>query len=917
MRSAQRYLIALATLLVGLCAPGTLRAQVLLRLADGDCVCLVGGGAGDAIAREGSFEALLHTRAGEGAIKVRSLCWPGDEVVRRPRATGFPDAEAHLRREGASVVIGFFGGSESAAGQDGLEAFRSALEGWVERTLMTDYRAAATAAGATPPAFAPGTPPKTRVVLVTPPAAEAFPGDPDTKRLNATRQLYANAVRGTASKYSLPLADLFAASERAWGAGGGFTTNGITPSPAGAERLAAALESALFGRSSGAPGAQLLAAVRAKADLERRRYRPANHAALYGAHAGLGFEPDRALTNGTVLGKEMEILDALLAKADASLTVLASGSEPGASPPPPPAPAAVATNYGSGRNRGKEGSLNYLKPSQAKRRFRPDAPYAIDLWACELDFPELVNPTASCWGPDGRLWVTCAPSYPAPAPGSEPDDKVLVLGDRDRDGRADTCEVFAAGLALPTGIAVGDGGAYVACAPDLLFLADTDGDGLADRHEVLLTGFDNASLHAAISSLEWGADGALYFCEGSGGASAVETLSGTVRREGGGVYRYHPATRELRLHASYTFGNARGLAFDEWGAGVVADADTGAFYNLDALSGSPPPNGAPGPARPFARARNEPSHAPVFVTGSHFPEDAGGDLLAASMIARLGVLYFDLRGLGGGAERLAQESLPVVLTTDGNFRPVDLDFGPDGALYVTDWHNALLDHTGHHLRDPERDRSHGRIWRVVAKGRGLDRWPEIAGKAPPELLPLLAHGDPNVRRLAMRELRRSPADAVLAAALRWGTSLDRGAARYEHHLLALLDLHAHFARPNASLLRSTLRAKRPEARAAATRLLGEWLDSEPGAISMLEVLAKDPDPAVRLQALRACSFADDPRALEIVENATPEPGEPDPDAPGTPSAIPTKLPGQLGYVQAEALKALRERFPPPSGDEDR
>ena len=873
--------LSLAAICLAALTP-TAYGETLLPLEKGDKICLVGGGIGEGLSRTGDWEAMLHSRFPALGLRVRNLCYPGDEVVRRLRPNGFASPTDQLTREETSVVIGFFGFSESFAGQEGLVAFRENLNTWITTTLAAEYRGADK-----------GNP---RVALVTPAAAEPFLGGPDIKRLNTDLRLYAEAVRASAAKHSLPLVDLFAATEKAFAAGASLTTNGVSPTDEGYLRIAAAIDAGLFGRGGKAPAAAIVEEARYKSVLYRHRYRPNNGESVYGPRAASGFLPDRTVTSGAVADKELEIIDAMVTAADARLWALAGGDVANRSPVAAPAPVEIETNFGTGKNRGKEGSKTYLKPSQAKGRFRLAEGYAIDLFACELDFPELVNPTAFCFDAAGRMWVACAPSYPGfrpdPKTGALPDDKILVLTDRDRDGRADRCKVFADGLHLPTGLAVGDGGLYVAAAPDLLFLEDTDGDGVADQRQVLLTGFGTSNAHHGISSLTWGPAGWLYFGEGSFDQSGVETAWGTVRMKNAGVYRYHPRERKLQRFAAYNFVNPHGICFDGWGNAVLADAATGGLYFANPLSGAIADGDKHGPARPFAKARSNPITACEFVTGSHFPDAAQGDLLAGSCIAMLGALRFDMQYHDSDSFPRATEAAPIALSTDGNFRPVDLDFGPDGALYLCDWHNALLGHFEHPLRDPLRDRSHGRLWRVTYRGRALDTPPPIGEAKPGELIKLLAHQNPRVRTLAKLELRKLPAKPVLAAALKWGGSLDRTDPDYPRHLIEILNLHGHLATPNTSLLRGALRSKDPRARAAATRLLADWRAAEPGALAMLRVLAEDEDPRVRLEAVRACSFFDDPRALEVAALAASSPMD-------TP----------LQYCYDEAMKTLRKRFP--------
>ena len=129
------------------------------------------------------------------------------------------------------------------------------------------------------------------------------------------------------------------------------------------------------------------------------------------------------------------------------------------------------------------------------------AGYVVECFASEEDFPELANPLACAFDGRGRLWVLCAPTYPHLLPGSAPESRVIVLEDRDGDGRADACSVFADGLMTPTGIALDGGDVYIGEAPDLLRLRDTDGDGVAYRREIVASGFGMPDSHHQISAL--------------------------------------------------------------------------------------------------------------------------------------------------------------------------------------------------------------------------------------------------------------------------------------------------------------------------------------------------------------------------------------------------------------------------------
>lgn len=138
--------------------------------------------------------------------------------------------------------------------------------------------------------------------------------------------------------------------------------------------------------------------------------------------------------------------------------------------------------------------------------------YEANLFADETD--GVANPVCMSWDPAGRLWVLCTWVYPQLKPAEKPDDKLLILTDTNGDGRADKTIVFADGLNMPTGFALGHGGAYIGQGSDLLHLEDIDGDDKADTRRVLLTGFGTGDTHQNINSFTWSPGGELFFCQG-------------------------------------------------------------------------------------------------------------------------------------------------------------------------------------------------------------------------------------------------------------------------------------------------------------------------------------------------------------------------------------------------------------------
>jgi hypothetical protein len=205
-------------------------------------------------------------------------------------------------------------------------------------------------------------------------------------------------------------------------------------------------------------------------------------------------------------------------------------------------------------------------------------------------------------------------------------------------------------------------------------------------------------------------------------------------------------------------------------------------------------------------------------------------------------------------------------SSDPNFRPVALQFGPDGALYVVDWFNPLIGHMQHSLRDPNRDHTHGRIWRITYPRRPLIEKPGIAGAPVPALLDLLKSYEDRTRYRARRELRERPDQEVLSALDKWVAGLNPDDADFWRHLLEALWLHQSKDEVDLPLLKKLLSCPEPRARAAATRVLCCWRDRVGDPLELLRKQVNDEHPRVRLEAIRALSFFDGkdvPKAQEI------------------------------------------------------
>ena len=180
------------------------------------------------------------------------------------------------------------------------------------------------------------------------------------------------------------------------------------------------------------------------------------------------------------------------------------------------------------------------------------------------------------------------------------------------------------------------------------------------------------------------------------------------------------------------------------------------------------------------------------------------------------------------------------MSTDPNFRPIAIKFGFDGALYIADWFNPLIGHMQYSLRDPRRSTTHGRIWRITAKGRPLNERPKIDGQPIEAQLELLKAYEDRTRYQARLALRARPTDTVLAALKKWTDGLDPADPDYEHHLLEALWVYEHHDAVEQELLNTLLQAKEFRARAAATRVLQHWFDRVDDGLNLLKRMVNDP-----------------------------------------------------------------------------
>ncbi len=836
-----KQMIAVTCMLLGASVPGA--AQLEIR--KGDHVCILGNALAERMQHHGWLETLLHSRFPGHELVVRNLAFPGDELVTRLRSANFGSPDDHLGMNKADVILAFFGYNESFAAEGGLEKFRLELKGLLEHMSSEKYN------GLSAP----------RVVLFSPIAHENLGSTnlPDGSENNRRLGIYTRAMAQVAQTVGVAFVNLFDISLELYSRGEGpLTFNGVHLSEAGDKTLAPRIDGALFEspgpRRDAAYLDRLRAAVLDKNFYWFQRYRTTDGYSIHGGRADLKFVDGQ--TNRVVLEREMEILDAMTAHRDRLVWAVAQGKPWKVDDSNTPPFIAVKTNRAG---KGPNGEHLFLGGEEAMARMQLHPKLKVNLFASEEQFPELANPVQIAFDTRGRLWVAVMPSYPHWKPKEEMNDKLLILEDTDGDGKADKSKVFADHLHVPTGFELWGGGVLVAQVPDLWFLRDTNGDDVADSMERVLNGLDSADTHHAANSFTLDPGGALYFQEGTFHHTQVESPWGPPERcANGGVFRYEPRTHKLDVYVTYGFANPHGHVFDRWGQDFVTDGTGNVNYYATAFSGRLDFPQKHSGLNPFFPQRTRPCPGTEILSSRHFPDEFQDNYLVANVIGFQGVLQYRMEEKDSGFT--AVETEPLIFSSDPNFRPTDMEVGPDGALYLSDWQNPVIGHMQHNLRDPSRDRTHGRVYRITCPGRRLLEPARIAGEPIEKLLELLKEPEDRTRYRTRIELGARDTKQVIAAVCKWVERLTRDDPGYEHHLTEALWLHQSHNVVDEALLKRILGAKDYHARAAATRVLCYWRDRVADPIGLLEAQASDAHPRVRLEAVRAQSFFREARA---------------------------------------------------------
>ena len=838
-----------------------------LEMVKNSRIGFVGGGLGSRMNIFNQFETELQLRYPEHDLYIRNWCREGDTPAFRPhpsrnshwvipngknlvkeeyRGGGgrghYETPDQWMARHKIDTIIGFFGYSEAFDGLERIDGYKAELRAFIKHTLATNYS---------------GNPPQ--LAIVSPAAFEDLSAKrdlPDGEQANTYLEAYSKAMAEVCKEEGVLFVDAFSATKGFYNSTEeDLTSNGHNLNDAGYKKLAPVLANLLFGKqevkADDAKKAKVHAAVAEKNRLWLLDYKIPNgvhvHGRRYKPFGNVNYPDELKKTREMTEIRDQAIWavnagkDFDVAAADAKTTELKP----------------VKTNS----NRPNV----YISGKEMESKMTLPEGYEMKLFADEKMFPDLANPSQMAFDNKGRLWVSCMPSYPQYRIGDElPNDKIIIFEDTDGDGVADKQINFIENIATPMGFEITEHGVFVSLQNDLVLFKDTDGDDKADTREIVLSGFDDHDTHHAISSFCADPSGAFFMGEGVFLHSNVETPYGPVRGTNGGFYRYNPNKGRLERTAQYSIPNPWGIAIDDWGQNFFLHTSGPSFTWMQQSAVKSRYNVNLRAPDLLSKNKVRPTSGVEFIRSRHFPDEVQGDVIICNNIGFLGAMQHKVIPDGEVGyktefrQKLFQSSNPY-------FRPVDLEFAPDGSLYVIDWSNVLIGHMQHNARDPKRDKAHGRIYRITYPSRPLVPIAKVDGASISELLENLKLPEIRTRYRTRRELRGRNADEVAAALTKWVAGLNKRDPRYDHHITEAMWVSWGINKIDTEILKLAFLSKEPRARAAATRAVRYNADKLDDPVKLLKYAAADKNAQVRHEAVIAASWMSKEDGLAIVE----------------------------------------------------
>ncbi|MDD7984998.1 GDSL-type esterase/lipase family protein [Lentisphaera marina] len=831
-----------------------------LEIKDGDRVAFVGGTFFEREAEHGLIETYLTLANRDKDVKFRNLAWSADTVKGESRGyfkieDGYGLLLQKVTDTKPSVIVLAYGANAAWSGETGLDTFIKDYQ-----KLIKDLQSRNQA----------------KIILMSTPRQENLGAPyPDPSEYNQNLASYFAAVAKLAKQEDLLFLDLFNELKDV----SGLTSNSIHLNEAGYRRIAELLSGQkkstsqvlkktgldegkydihLEGENLLCLSAQelnqgyklkylnlnerrLQREIKQKNEQFFHYWRPQNTTYIFGFRKHEQGQNSKEFKNfATFIQQHEEKIAQLKQDADVNYKIV------------PQISSQVVEK--------KAKSDLILPPEEEIKTFNLPDDLELTLFAAE---PWIINPTNMNWDAKGRLWVACTPGYPQIKPGHMASDQIVVLEDTNKDGKADKHHVFVDDVLIPTAVLPGNDGVYVANSTELVHYKDSDGDMKADVKKVIMSGFGTEDSHHIIHTPYWGQDGMLYFSQSIYIHSHVETPWGVERLMAGGVWQYNPQTERLKV---YTRGliNPWGYTVDKYGQSFATDG-AGA-HGINYLF--------PGIAQVTAYGTRhlypglnpgQPKHCGLeIISGSHFPGKYQGLMVTN-----------DFRGHRTNTFKLTENGSAFISNQQGDllstgsgkidrhgkgggFRPVDVRMGPDGALYIADWSNVIIQHGEVDFRDKRRDQSHGRIWRVSAKNKALKKVVDFTTLKTKELLNNLQSTDRYIADMSKRVLTER---GYVAIEKDLQNFLKKDLSDYTE--LQVLWLLQGMNYEDNQLLLDVLSSDDYRIRAAAIRVASQQYLNEPRILKIFKVFIKDEAAIVRLETINALRNLKSTEAVEL------------------------------------------------------
>jgi len=807
-------------------APSSNRADILIttlpsqgkpafeqgfRLESGQTIAWIGGSNFEYEDNYAWIESRLRAAHPKLKFKFRNLSWEGDTVFKRSRDHNHGSLMQQVSYVDADIVFLQFGQMEAFETEGSLGQFYQKYE-----ELIRDIQKVTS-----------------KIVMISPMKIEnlgLFNG-PNFLGVNQKLHDINEKLKGMAAQYQAIYVDLFSKDFST-----PMTSNGLHLLEAGHEKVSHEI---MLQLNVPIIEPQWLSIMRKNIGLKnytwREFYRPSNWAFAYGDRTQVTFSQgfDQVAQS---FKPRLDWLESKIHEMH-SLDTVKELSLPN-------------------KESFEHSKIDALSPAEEMAQLKIDDPNLnINLFASEKD--GVINPVRMKWDKRGRLWVSCLPSYPQPDPGYGPSNYILICEDTDHDGRADSFKKFIDNIPMSFGFEFAENGIYVCEYSEIVFYEDKNGDDVPESRRVILSGFDSGDSHQNINSISWGHDGQLWVCQGHHATANTETLYGVKRMFGGGVFRFNPRTGRLDTFfgPSRAGANVWGTQTNVWGETLhitgagkeVYDTSAGAIDYID---------GPKNNATAFSTAKKCQFE---ILDSSHFPIELRGLYVFATFYtSEINVYKGELKN---GAWESEQKN-HFISSGPKVFRPVDINTGPAGELYILDWYNEIIGHYQASYKDPRRDKTHGRVWRMTFKDRALVPSIDYSKKSIAELFELMMSTEIHQRKIARAMLSGMSSDKVIPVLDRLYQSL-----KTEHDALklsVLLGLYQAHEKVNIELLHQLLSHENSNARGVAVKAIARWNEQLTDPTELLITMAQDADPRVKIHAIVAATYLNSPQCLKII-----------------------------------------------------